>query len=70
MLGAALEYTYFVQPTAVAAIVPRGGRLRGGTRVTIHGDGFAAHAGASASEARVGWGDTYAPRMSPMASRT
>lgn len=53
-----LRYTYYVQPRLVKAISPTGGRLDGGTLVTIDGGGFQAHAGVNITEVRFGWGDT------------
>ena len=45
--GAMLSFTYFVQPTRVSSITPAGGRMLGGTRVTIDGSGFTPYPAAS-----------------------
>ena len=53
-----LRFMYYVQPQAIKAISPTGGRLDGGTLVTIDGGGFEAYPGINVSDVRVGWGDT------------
>ena len=37
-----LDYTYYVQPTIFSSVSPEGGPKRGGTRVTLTGQGFTA----------------------------
>ena len=54
----ALNFTYFVQPFTVTYIHPTGGRVDGGTVVTLSGSGFEAYASINVSDVRVGWGDT------------
>ena len=58
-----LTYTYYVQPQYVRSIHPTGGRVDGGTVVTITGGGFIAYPGVNLSDVRIGWGDTQASNL-------
>lgn len=60
---ATLRFTYFVQPLAVHRLSPTGGRVDGGTLVTIEGAGFEAYEGINYTDVRFGWGDTYASNL-------
>ena len=53
-----LRYTYYVQPQFVKSINPTGGRIDGGTLVTVEGGGFVAYPGVNLSDVKFGWGDT------------
>jgi hypothetical protein len=58
-----LRYTYYLQPRSIKAISPTGGRVDGGTLVTIDGGGFEAYSGINVSDVRFGWGDTLATNL-------
>ena len=66
-----LDYTYYNQPTLFSSVSPEGGPKRGGTRVTLSGEGFTAFVSESQpltsdqkrQAARCLWGGTFSSAL-------